>query len=298
MRLVANIRQIQGSYGTLSDDEKRRTDTFQFEKHRDPMPMYRRPAELLGPDQPFLCAGLSRPENLPVPCTLQELGTARVEAIRRAQPAGPYYLGGWSAGATLTYEVAQQLLAHGEEVALLVLFDGTSPAFLREVSTPAGRTRHLGQKLWLHFSNLRTGDVKDAPAYVAERWESLSKDLRMKVRLAWYRLRLAFGSKLESAKLDMEQLTFHCYHCYTLQPYPGRVILFSRESRREGPYQDPQFGRRGLVTGPFEACEVPGNHTGIFLEPNVDIMRAKLREVMLEVQAAQEPYPIVVSPTE
>ena len=43
------------------------------------------------------------------------------------QPHGPYLLGGFSGGGITAYEMAQQLDAAGEEVALLVLLDTPLP---------------------------------------------------------------------------------------------------------------------------------------------------------------------------
>ena len=43
--------------------------------------------------------------------------------IRALHPEGPYFLGGACFGGILALEVAQQLHAQGQQVALLVLFD-------------------------------------------------------------------------------------------------------------------------------------------------------------------------------
>ena len=86
--------------------------------------IYRELAERLGPDQPFYglqAVGLdaSRP-----PLTrIEDMATAYAKEIRRKQPHGPYFLGGYCMGGTVAYEIAQQLQAQGERVALLALFD-------------------------------------------------------------------------------------------------------------------------------------------------------------------------------
>jgi thioesterase domain-containing protein len=46
-----------------------------------------------------------------------------LDAIRTIQPEGPYMLGGLSFGGTVAFEMARQLKATGEEVALLALLD-------------------------------------------------------------------------------------------------------------------------------------------------------------------------------
>jgi thioesterase domain-containing protein len=39
---------------------------------------------------------------------------------------------------------------------------------------------------------------------------------------------------------------------------------------------DPYFGWRGLLTGRSETYEIPGDHVGIFHEPNVQVLAQKL----------------------
>ena len=47
--------------------------------------------------------------------------------IKRRQPHGPYYLGGWSAGGVIAYQVAHQLLKLGEKIDRLFLIDSPCP---------------------------------------------------------------------------------------------------------------------------------------------------------------------------
>ncbi|KAL4912427.1 ketoacyl-synt-domain-containing protein [Aspergillus aurantiobrunneus] len=60
-------------------------------------------------------------------CTLEELTSKYVIEIRRRQPKGPYYLGGWSAGGICAYEAAQQLARSGEKTERLILIDSPNP---------------------------------------------------------------------------------------------------------------------------------------------------------------------------
>jgi thioesterase domain-containing protein len=50
-----------------------------------------------------------------------------------------------------------------------------------------------------------------------------------------------------------------------------------------GEYRDPEYGWGGLATR-LETHEVPGNHIDMFLEPNVEILAAKLRACLLAAQ--------------
>ena len=57
------------------------------------------------------------------------MAAAYVEEIRTVQPSGPYFLGGGSMGGTVALEMAQQLQAKAERVALVAMFDTRPPLF-------------------------------------------------------------------------------------------------------------------------------------------------------------------------
>ncbi len=57
-----------------------------------------------------------------------EMASRYLETMRRVQPHGPYLLAGRCNGATVAYEIAQQLRAAGEETPLLIALDSSPPA--------------------------------------------------------------------------------------------------------------------------------------------------------------------------
>jgi amino acid adenylation domain-containing protein len=78
----------------------------------------------LGPDRPIIglqARSVADPEGF-VP-SVREMAADYLELIRAKEPTGPYYLLGWSFGGLLAQEMAVQLQASGEEVALLALLD-------------------------------------------------------------------------------------------------------------------------------------------------------------------------------
>src|SRR5262245_29276875 len=90
---------------------------------------YRALARHLGREQPFYgirSRGLHDLHN--VPDHLEDMAAEYVQAIRSVQPEGPYRLGGWSLGGVVALEMAQQLLAQGQSVALLALLDTSLPS--------------------------------------------------------------------------------------------------------------------------------------------------------------------------
>ena len=86
-------------------------------------------SEHLGDDQPFFSFALNRSTE---PMTIERIAETLLRDLRALQPTGPYFLGGWSSGGHVAYEMAQRLLAHGEAVGLLALFDTTGPGYLRQ----------------------------------------------------------------------------------------------------------------------------------------------------------------------
>jgi amino acid adenylation domain-containing protein len=91
--------------------------------------IYRNLARHLGPDYPVYglqAQGLNGDPTQPIPDIrdrLEDLAADYIQEIRRVQPHGPYFLVGLSAGGNIAFEMAQQLQAAGEEIALLGMFD-------------------------------------------------------------------------------------------------------------------------------------------------------------------------------
>jgi thioesterase domain-containing protein len=56
--------------------------------------------------------------------TIPTLAAHYVDKLHHFQPAGPIILGGWSAGAVIALEMAQQLRTRGRTISCLVVFDG------------------------------------------------------------------------------------------------------------------------------------------------------------------------------
>ena len=85
-------------------------------------------ARLLGPEQPFYGLQARGWEGDQEPHTrIEDMAAYYAEAIRRQQARGPYHLGGYCYGGVVAFEVARQLEALGEQVALLAIFEGYAP---------------------------------------------------------------------------------------------------------------------------------------------------------------------------
>ena len=95
---------------------------------------------------------------LPPHPTLPEALTDYLAAIRRVQPAGPYFLAGWSAGGIYAYEMARTLLVQGESVGLLALIDTPLPSIYDKMDLD-DEARFLFDLM--NFTNRFTGATMD-----------------------------------------------------------------------------------------------------------------------------------------
>lgn len=73
----------------------------------------------------FRSSGLENGEDLFL--SVEEMANNYLGLMEKIQPEGPYYLIGASAGGLIVYEMAQQLMENGEQVALLALIDSPDP---------------------------------------------------------------------------------------------------------------------------------------------------------------------------
>src|ERR1700722_19692947 len=129
--------------------------------------MYRDLSKHLGADQPFYglqsqgldgsCPGLTR---------VQGVASLYAAEIRKAQPHGPYFIGGYCMGGTVAYEVAQQLQSEGETVALLAMFDTTN--WHKIPLNIWSRTSHAVQRVFFHAANFLTLDSAGKAKFVKE----------------------------------------------------------------------------------------------------------------------------------
>jgi pimeloyl-ACP methyl ester carboxylesterase len=82
-------------------------------------------AEMLGPRQRFY--GIQAPtkkRNAEFASSIESISQYYVDDLIKFQPEGNFLLGGYSTGAVIALQMAQQLRARGREVSLLVVFDG------------------------------------------------------------------------------------------------------------------------------------------------------------------------------
>jgi len=191
--------------------------------------------------------------------TVEEMAEHYLRDMRTIQPEGPYFLGGLSFGGTVAFEIARMLRAEGEEVGVLALFD-----------TFAGKhesNRELLAKLWrLPFS--------EKVSYVTHKTKQYAKTLTRKLQHGFLRpalIKVRKGIQQAGAR-------------YTATPYEGSVVLFRASRKSLRGTHDPYAGWKELALGGLEIHEIPGDHVGIVLEPQVRILARHLRNCIEQAQ--------------
>jgi pimeloyl-ACP methyl ester carboxylesterase len=82
----------------------------------------------LGKNQPFYGLQPRGIDGEQPPITrIEDMAAYYIEALRVVQPKGPYFLGGWSFGGLVAFEMAQQLQKSGHEVGLVAMLDTLAP---------------------------------------------------------------------------------------------------------------------------------------------------------------------------
>jgi thioesterase domain-containing protein/acyl carrier protein len=232
-------------------------------------------SEELGSDQPFFSVGL-RPdaiEQFRAPYQIEELAQHIVSALREKQPEGPYFLGGFCDDGVFAYEIASQLTAQGQSVGLLVLFEAANPR-PNVKSRIATGLRRLIIRLRFRVNQLFRLKTGGFPLYMLSRREDL-KDLL--TRILW-RISQNFQlSKRKPILPEMEKILFLAASSYKPKALACTTVMFRGKDWPIASAGDPYFGWRELLTGRSETYEVPGDHVGIFREPNVKILAEQLR---------------------
>jgi len=116
-------------------------------------------ARALGPEQPFYVLEPYQFSGQLSITTLEEMAAVHIEALRAAQPEGPYLLGGFCNGGLLTYEIARQLAEVGQQVDFLGLIN---PTATNGSNIPMNLVSRIGRML-------RTSPEKQAGWYLRTR---------------------------------------------------------------------------------------------------------------------------------
>jgi amino acid adenylation domain-containing protein/non-ribosomal peptide synthase protein (TIGR01720 family) len=246
-------------------------------------------ARHLGPGRPFY--GLQYVPGQEADARVEALAARYLEAVREAQPRGPYLLGGWSFGGLVAFEMARQLREQGEEVAQLVLIDSGVPAAVGAVGNEADDAELLARFVTDLVGRFVQGRPAAPVGVSLDALRGLTPDeqLRAVAESPFAADLLPDYGGLEQLKrlFEVFKANSSAAAVYAPKPYGGAVTLL--RAGEGPPAPDPQLGWGEFVAGAVELHEVPGNHYSILTEPNVRVLAERLGSCLAAACGAGEP---------
>jgi amino acid adenylation domain-containing protein len=301
---------IEGLAGILKVEQKSPSCLVPLQPHGNRPPFFcvhplggdvfcfRKLSKFLDPDQPFF--GLQAPEAEFVEtefARLEDMAARYVADVIRAWPKGPYYLGGYSMGAFVALEMAQQMHQLGRRVAFLAMLDdGPSltygaghwgprtvaaflanlPRWLREEGSRLGIRGLLAALRRKLGSRRRRGRAAQADAPNVEDVVDLSafSTATGRIMAAHYRALMAYQPRL----------------------YAGRITLFRARVQSMSRCPLPDLGWGALASDGMEIHVVPGGHYSMLLEPNVPVLGELLSDALLRVSRIEDAEGPIILP--
>ncbi len=221
--------------------------------------------------------------DLPPHESFEEAAREHLKEIRALQATGPYLIGGFSGGGLVAYEMAQQLLASGEELGALVMLDTPLPI------RPQLCRR---DKVQIHLQRLK----QDKHRYFLE-W------LRNRTRWELAKMAKVFRSDSRSENESsyhsaaIEAAFRRCLERYEIQKIDIPIHLFRPPLDLAHPIGPNRFANaaREIVISDngwseyspdVHVIEVPGDHDSMVLDPNVRVLAGHLRKLLQRADQA------------
>ena len=224
-------------------------------------------AQALGPDQPFYGLQSIGLDGSEAPLdSIAAMARLYIEELRSVQPNGPYALMGACFGATVAYEMTQQLLQAGESVTILALLDptgregrnlddGTSSS--RTFKMAGALTDLVTGRLHLYLDELCQLNNRERIRFIATKLRGVGRSLAQRNRLK--------GVQRELHQIAVYKANLLALDRYKKTPLTGAlptVEIFATEGRLQVEHWS------SLCPGPLAFHKVPGKDSG-------DMMSAK-----------------------
>jgi acetoacetyl-CoA synthetase len=214
-------------------------DFFQVVKHiRTPHPIQGMQAKGIdGTEEPF--------------DRIEDMAQFHLDAIRQVQPHGPYLLVGYSLGGLVTFEMAQQLTAAGEKVALLAMLD--SYPDIRYLSL-AQRARLVARLATRHATTAMKMPVGEALSLIVRP----SRRRSVAPKLSY---QLPVDVTLSPAMLRARERAYLALTRYKPRFYPGKIKFVRAEVSTAFPADASAVWAH--LADQFNVETVPGDHLEI-----------------------------------
>ncbi|MCR9212907.1 MAG: SDR family NAD(P)-dependent oxidoreductase [Proteobacteria bacterium] len=238
---------------------------------------FRSLSSYLDPRLPFLALRAKGSSgDIEIDETIEEMAATYLKAVREHQPEGPYSLGGYSGGGNIAYEMAQQLVASGETVDQIILFDTLSADALID---PPGLLR----RLW----EIRHWGIKDVLSWPKRKIENyIAQAIFKKSNLTKVvEDHVAAGERIPAELIEHRMTTNYVQaeHNYEPKPYDGDiVILRALKVKTEFLAVGRNLGWDNLVSGEITVYDFNCNHFDMMQDPTIGAIGDVLNHTLLD----------------
>ncbi|MBD3884823.1 amino acid adenylation domain-containing protein [Phormidium tenue FACHB-886] len=231
-----------------------------------------------------------------------------IEQIRQVQPQGPYFLGGLCVGGMLACEMALQLQRQGEPIGMVAIIDAADFGAAQRTGYVADQRLNSFSKVLSSNHHLKSHERllyilnqvrKKATNLIAYESQKRVEDLcdRLQLRL----LRTFLDKDLPVPKvlqgIPVRKVLLWAQHDYEVQGrFAGELLLFRATQKSsifdntlidDTPYaelySDPVLGWGKRTTETVQVYDVPGGHSSMLQEPNVQVIA---KEIQAHIDAA------------
>ncbi len=234
---------------------------------------YRNLANQMGTEQPIYgLQAQGMDEKTELLTQVEEMATLYIEALRVRQPQGPYFLGGSSFGGLLAFEMAQQLHALGQQIALLAMIDtpvlDQMPVKLETDVEILAYMLNVGGNVALPLDELQKLEPDEQLRYFLEEQRKIENQMLFDLDIPQLRHFLKMFKVNNQAMWD-----------YQPRVYPGKITFFSAQEKDPYNAKTPERAWQ-LLAGEIEVIDVPGNHITMNTTPHVQIIADRLKAAL------------------
>ena len=253
-------------------------------------------ARYMGADQPFYGFQSRGLDGVQEPLdTIEEMAAHYVDEMCAFQPEGPYFIGGYSYGANIAFEMARQMTEAGREVGLLVILDHfpTKSGYFK-VTWNLKFVRNFMRNLPYRLQDFTQMKPHEFAARVRKKSRQYWKRLQMRFnRSSRDSIKFEAGDMIDGADEFPEHVqrvidaNYRALKIYYPQAYSGEVVLLRAMGGHLFSSHDPEMGWGPLASGGVDVKVIPGSHLRIFKEPHVHELAAQLRR---SIEEAERPF--------
>jgi len=245
---------------------------------------FRHLARHLGKEQPFYLLRDPRVADERGMDTVECTAERFAQEMRRVQPQGPYALGGHCYGGIVAFELARQMSAAGDHIALLALFDTPTPGYPKVM------------RQWRRY--ISEARVLFGQGRVSGR--GLIRHTRMLARLAWRYVAAHLGraavkvrakARLEAKPSNRKVANEVAGRIYAPCPFPGEAVAFLADGvqHKTRVLDDSRLGWREFALGGLDVRRVAGMHHSMFAGEHVKDLAGQLTALLDPLNLPPEP---------